>query len=896
MHLVAAPRTAGLIARDAELDRALHSLRFSGGVMITGEAGVGKTALAAAVAERLSTPPVGWVVATAASRSIPLGALGNLLPADLTAIHPALIAQHVDTRLRELSRAGSRSTAAPVLVVDDAQLLDAQSAAILLSLVAARSLRLVLTMRTGGAPSDAVTALWKENLVDRLDLMPLSHRASRTLLEGLLGGPVAGGTVEMLWASSHGNPLYLSELARYGAEHGLLVSKAGVWWWLSGCDASRGAFEGGSALTLGTDGTVMPPRLGELLMRRIGAVSDQGREAVEFLALGEPLPYETLSALVGEDAILELDERGIVTSDEREGVLLLRFAHPLLHTVAEAGLSATRRRSLANRLRSAPASHVDIVRRASWEDLGSEQPNVDLLLAAADAVLLNDAPAAVRLAGRAHRSGGGVAAAAMLAAAQSEYGRPDLARRTLASAAGTATSPAEQYALLHQEFCLALWGERDPARAAAVLARQREQLPPSFRNKILGQEAIRTLFSGGGLTVLPLAHQLLDSDPSPSDRIRALTALTGALAFADRGTEAIRAGQELLGALADERVSAPQVGLAYALVAATGVLYGAQYRLPRSVGLLGRWPAPPAQLDPGAAAVSPRPALEGAADIGWPMLVGFRRHLAGDLAGAEAALREAYVQQQSGEGLFHSEATAELIVVLSELGQVEEAGEILRNHPPDEVAIIPGLRAWAQAAVHAASGLHRRAAESAIVAARAAAAAGVSAMAMTYLTDAARYGDPRAAAAAMAELGLPQDSQVQRVRAADISARVSRSPAVLLEAAETQLLAGFKRHAAELAELARRADGSGGFERRAAAVLRQARERLGQHAGSPTALAASPLTQRETEVARMASRGLSDRDIADELVVSIRTVQSHLASTYRKLGIGSRTELGVLYA
>lgn len=47
-------------------------------------------------------------------------------------------------------------------------------------------------------------------------------------------------------------------------------------------------------------------------------------------------------------------------------------------------------------------------------------------------------------------------------------------------------------------------------------------------------------------------------------------------------------------------------------------------------------------------------------------------------------------------------------------------------------------------------------------------------------------------------------------------------------------------------------------------------------------------------MARLAGAGLSDREIADELVLSIRTVQSHLPSAYRKLGIGSRTELSTL--
>jgi len=57
-----------------------------------------------------------------------------------------------------------------MLVVDDGQLLDPQSAAVLLSLVSAKSVRLLGTMRTGETPSDAVTAQWKEQVVDRLDL------------------------------------------------------------------------------------------------------------------------------------------------------------------------------------------------------------------------------------------------------------------------------------------------------------------------------------------------------------------------------------------------------------------------------------------------------------------------------------------------------------------------------------------------------------------------------------------------------------------------------------------------------------------------------------------------------------------------------------------------------
>jgi len=51
------------------------------------------------------------------------------------------------------------------------------------------------------------------------------------------------------------------------------------------------------------------------------------------------------------------------------------------------------------------------------------------------------------------------------------------------------------------------------------------------------------------------------------------------------------------------------------------------------------------------------------------------------------------------------------------------------------------------------------------------------------------------------------------------------------------------------------------------------------------------LTPREERVAQLAAGGRSSRQIADELVVSIRTVDLHLSNAYRKLGIGGRAEL-----
>jgi NarL family two-component system response regulator LiaR len=58
--------------------------------------------------------------------------------------------------------------------------------------------------------------------------------------------------------------------------------------------------------------------------------------------------------------------------------------------------------------------------------------------------------------------------------------------------------------------------------------------------------------------------------------------------------------------------------------------------------------------------------------------------------------------------------------------------------------------------------------------------------------------------------------------------------------------------------------------------------------------AAEPLTERELEVLRLAGKGMANKDIAEGLCLSVRTVQAHLGNIFNKLGVGSRTE-AVLY-
>ena len=58
----------------------------------------------------------------------------------------------------------------------------------------------------------------------------------------------------------------------------------------------------------------------------------------------------------------------------------------------------------------------------------------------------------------------------------------------------------------------------------------------------------------------------------------------------------------------------------------------------------------------------------------------------------------------------------------------------------------------------------------------------------------------------------------------------------------------------------------------------------------PAVNANEHLTRRELEVLKLAARGMSNQDIADELVVALRTVKSHLESIFAKMGVSSRTE------
>jgi DNA-binding NarL/FixJ family response regulator len=57
---------------------------------------------------------------------------------------------------------------------------------------------------------------------------------------------------------------------------------------------------------------------------------------------------------------------------------------------------------------------------------------------------------------------------------------------------------------------------------------------------------------------------------------------------------------------------------------------------------------------------------------------------------------------------------------------------------------------------------------------------------------------------------------------------------------------------------------------------------------------AGHLTERELGVLKLAAQGKSNKEIAETLVLSVRTIEAHLGNIFNKLGVGSRTEAVIL--
>jgi two-component system, NarL family, response regulator LiaR len=74
------------------------------------------------------------------------------------------------------------------------------------------------------------------------------------------------------------------------------------------------------------------------------------------------------------------------------------------------------------------------------------------------------------------------------------------------------------------------------------------------------------------------------------------------------------------------------------------------------------------------------------------------------------------------------------------------------------------------------------------------------------------------------------------------------------------------------------------------AIARKVLERFKRSGNDSGEEVTKILTEQEITVLKMAAKGMNNKNIADDLSISVRTVESHLASIFAKLGVGSRTE------
>jgi DNA-binding CsgD family transcriptional regulator len=162
--------------------------------------------------------------------------------------------------------------------------------------------------------------------------------------------------------------------------------------------------------------------------------------------------------------------------------------------------------------------------------------------------------------------------------------------------------------------------------------------------------------------------------------------------------------------------------------------------------------------------------------------------------------------------------------------------------------------------------------------------------------DIARFGEPEAVVDRLDELAGIVDGPLVRAFATHARGLLGADPKLIARSVDEfeaiDALALAAEAAAEQADvLSRRRDqrGATAARHRAAAIA----TRAGGVATPPLARGSGiePLTAREREVALLAAEGRASRDIGEHLHLSTRTVDTHLARAYRKLGIGGRDEL-----
>ncbi len=390
--------------------------------------------------------------ATASSATIPLGALAGLIPDEVRSDEPVELVRRCTDALRE--RAGARTV---ILAVDDAQLLDEASAGLILHLAMQANVFVLVTLRAGTPPPDAIAALWKDAGARLTELDPLSDEAIERMIETGVGGPIERGAVQRVVDTVAGNPMFAREMVLGAIDAGILTEERGLW-------------------RLRRRPTP-PPSLTALVTRRIASLPEEARQPLELLALGEPLRLHEVVRLSSYEGLAAAEERGLVVLSAPEDDGLVRIMHPMYGEVIRAEIPTLRGRLLRLRLAEVvqsrqPLTPDDALRAARLiTDAGELVPPGLLLDAASAANLAGDPALGAELAQRAVTAGAGLRATLLLARAHAIRSRFADAEMALAEAEASAAGDPGALEYVTQRLHVLLFGLRHVDQALEMLER-----------------------------------------------------------------------------------------------------------------------------------------------------------------------------------------------------------------------------------------------------------------------------------------------------------------------------------------------------------------------------------------------------------------------------------------
>ena len=833
------------------------------GILVSGAAGVGKSRI---VREALSSVAAKgfeprWAVGTMSARKLPLGAFAPWAGSAGT------------DRLQLVRDVIDSVTSAPpgttvVLGVDDVHLLDELSTFVLHQIVQREAAKAVLTVREGEHVPTEIYEIWRGGQFDRLDLQPLSADEIAELLTATLGGPVDPDAATRLWKLTRGNALYLRNIVEQEIADGRIQQQNGYWQWIGE--------------------PTMPKGLVELIEARFGGLSQPVGEVIDTLAVGEPLEIATLRRIAAPDAIEEAHVRGLITVDEVDDGMEVRLAHPLYGEVRRSRSPETRLRRLRGQVAAELASAAgsddmrNVVRRATLSldsDLTSE---TDVLLkAASGAVWLGDLRLADRLAKAAIRADGSPRAYFLRAHALSWLPAGKEADAVLAELPVSELSEDDRGRLAYLRSLNTLWALGDAPRAKEIIDdAARGTAPRMWIDAFLTvywfaldqpKEAIEASKNlvledlpavAGAETAWVLAMMLADAGQTAKAVAVANTGYTVASRFFDSPQMRFNIGDAhisallLAGEIADAREVAQRVreqgaempGAAHMLgtaVAGRAALFAG--RLDWACALLG----------------TAAPALSASGNaVGW----GYRYHIP-------------YATALAMRG-----ATDEAAAVLTALDDIRRPFRTLDYE-----------RSLARAWLAAGQGATTEAISTMLSAAETAAAKGQFAAEVVCLQTAVQFGD-HSGASRLSEL----ESMVEGPRA-KLAARF----ATVLSNADGSELAAISEEFEQMGDLVAAVDAAAhacsafrhGDLRGSALGCSTRAEALAQRCGgisTPALREVSeplPLTAREREIVRLIGSGLSSREVAERLCLSLRTVEGHIYRAMTKTGTASREEL-----